>query len=413
MVITSSARPLLVPAADVLAKNMRAQEQHSQYEQVCETNIPTQFFLGVAMSHAQKFSKRQKHARFQRAAPSVSNPLFSLGTKIITFFSKQSSSPSTISTDTQMAPPLTVKVATFCEKISGIVSNLPHPTIIFLAESLIVLSIRKMRPHWFDILAVQIVFPIILLVPLVLAVFWRRSELFKMIRDQHAIFSHPAERRLDSVDAALTAREQLVLAAQKCLKRDNEQLAQLKKVLKEKDNIVNADGIIIPSRKAAVLIVNGALGAEYDMRTGQGTELQRRLENVQKFREQYRKLVEDSESLKENQGLHLMNEHASMEYSEKTKELKLHSSNGNNASEKGGKWKTLGNSLKFVHLVEEARRTTLQNKRVARESTDMRQRKTLFRRNRRESEPVRDTPRSMGNSARRSDLLALSIGTLN
>lgn len=402
-----SARPLLVPAADILAKNKRAQEQHGRKERLSTTTDPTSptLFLGFSsISDSRKLSERQKNARFRRATPSRPNPLSALFSKL---FSSKRNASSNASETSENTPSTAVKVATTCEKIATISSRAPDPTIISLAQTMIILIIKRFRPHWFEYLGAKLLIPFLLVVPLLLAIFWRKADLFKMIREEKSIFTHPAEHRLDGLEAELKAREQRVRVAEETLKKDRQMLDELKKELKKEENIVNSDGVIVPSRRAAEMIVAGALGPGYDPTTAHEVENRRRLENVQKCRQQWRQLAECSheEFNKTKESLKLLADHAATAYSDQTKELKIQTGNANSPSDKLAKFKKIVSTVNPVRGNEDSRRDTTQSGRLSGDSTDSRRRITFFRKKRRDTAPVLEAPRTVQDSARRSEVV--------
>lgn len=404
-----AARPLLVPAADILAKNKRAQEQHGRKEGLSSTTDPTSptLFLGFSsISDSRKLSERQKNARFRRATPSGPNPLAALLSKLLSF-SKRSTSTNTTQ-NTENTPSTAVKVATACKKVATISSRAPDPTIIALVETMLILIVKRFRPHWFDYLGVKVLTPLLLVVPLILAIFWRKAEFFKMIREEKSILTHPAEHRLDGLEAELNAREQRVRAAEETLKKDRLMLDDLKKELRKKGNIVNSDGIIVPSRRAAEMIVAGALGPGYDPATAHEVENRRRLENVQKCRQQWRQLAECSHQDvdKTRESLQLLAAHAARAYSDQTKALKIQTGNANSPSDKLAEFKKIISTVNPARGSEDSRRNTMQSDRSTGDSTDSRRRITFFRKKRRDTAPVLEAPRSVQDSARRSEVVS-------
>lgn len=400
----SSARPLLVPAADVLAKNMRAQENYGHSESMTSRSYPSSpFFMGLGSEPAaRKFSERQTNARFQRATPSRPNPLLAL---ISRMFSSNRNAAVKTSDNDENTPTVAVKMATSCEKAAALLSRAPDPTLIFLVEMLLVLLIQRIRPRLFDILGVQILSPLLLLLPLILAFFWRHTQLFKMIREKKSVLTHPAEHRLDGAEADLAAREQRLRAAQDTLKKDHSRLDELKKELVKTGDLYNSINIIIPNRKAAELIVAGALGPGYDAITAHEVEVRRRLENVQKCRQQWRQRVEehDDNRLLTAESMKLLASHVSTAYSKKTKELKMQSNNGTGPSDILSQIKRVTDTANPIRGLEGIRRHTMQSDRSAGVSVDSRRRLTLFRRKRRDTAPVLGSSRNPQGTTRLSE----------
>lgn len=237
-----------------------------------------------------------------------------------------------------------------------------------------------------------------------------------MIREQKSIFTHPAEHRLDGLEADLKAREQRVRAAEETLKKDRQLLDDLKKELKKEGNIVNADGVIVPSRRAAEMIEAGALGPGYDPSTAHQVETQRRLENAQKCRDQWRQRTEysDEERQKTKESLALLAHHAATAYSDQTKGLKIQTGNANSPSDKLAKFKKIVSTVNpAARSSEDSRRNTIQSDRSAGDSVDSKRRITFFRKRRRDTAPVLDAPRAVQDSARRSEVVARRGQRLN
>lgn len=324
-----SSRPLLVPAADVLAKNMHAQEEargvHGLMTGTSDEKTPN-LLMGLGTKSETKTLRRHKQARFRRASTSTqSNPLVALISRL--FGAKSANGQSKDSEESEAkeaSPPRFMKLMPPLEKASGIISKAPNPLIIFLVLTLVVIIIDRVRPQWLRFFAVQLVVTFLLWACFLLALIWRKTALFVMIREGRSLYTHPADHRLDGAEADVKAREQRVHSALETLKSNQSKLDALKKELAKEGNVRNADGFIVPSRRAALMITEGALGAGFDAANAQEVEQRRREENMKKWREEWRARAEQTENdrLETNESLKLMADHAATAYTKRTRELK-------------------------------------------------------------------------------------------
>lgn len=410
---SGKSRPLMVPAADVLAKNMRALENlvptsPSPNRPFKDTVSPT-LLMGLGASNE---SARQHNTRFQRASSSArSNPLVAVLLRLFSSASKKDKSDTSAQpANAPEAPPLSVKIAIPLEKAAGLISRLPDPLILFLSLTLAIMLADRFRPHWLHHLAARIVLPLVLFLVLVMAALWRKTELFVMMRERRVIFTHPAELRLDTPEADIALREQRLRAAEEVLHASRDKLDALRKELGKEGNVVSADGIIMPSRKAAEMIADGALGAGFDAATAAEVEQRRKDENVRRCREEWRMRSEHSDDDREQMklDLRLLADHAAAAYTKRTRELKNRSTTaaGGNRAEKLLNLKKMMQTAAARNLDDETRVSRYSERSIfgstAGQSTVSRKRVTLLgRRKRRGTAPNLDGRLTMSESGGR------------
>lgn len=330
MALGSAARPLLVPAADVIAKNMSAYDPYTSQSGDVDRNSSSATFLMAfgAVTEAESRS-RTTTVRFKAAKPdSKPNPLVQLFSRL---FSAAPTRASGNASDATAKSALVAKLAKLwppLEKASTIASRLPDPTVLFLAFVLAVLLVDRYRPHWFQSILVKLAVILSFFPLLALALLWRKTELFAQLREGANPLSHPAEHMLDDLEAELKAREENVKKAEEKLNHNRAQLDALRKELAKDPNAADPNAIIVPSRKAAAMIAAGALGAGYDAEAAQAVEARRREESVKKSREEWRQKTEEVEKTasQTEESVQLLAHHASTAYEKRTREIKTRSS---------------------------------------------------------------------------------------
>lgn len=413
---STSSRPLLVPAADVLARNMRAIEQTSERSGALdgsESSAPS-LFMGLGAFNEDSARKvRHKEARFRSAAATAKpNPLTSLITRLLA-----QKTPSDKQQQSQTSPSATVsqptrlqKLIPTLEKAVPLVSRLPDPLFVMVSQTLVILIIRWVRPHWLKPLAVRIPLCVLLFIPILLSALWKRGGLFTIIREGRPLRTHPAELRLDGPEAEVLAREVQVEKALETLRKNEAKLDALKKELAKEGNSRSADGQIIPSRRAAEMIAAGALGSGFDAETAAEVEQRRREENVRRSREEWRaraELAEDDYEMKER--LRLLADHAATAYAKRTKELKTRTSPGGATftDKIGSNLRNkinAGRSAALRQFDEDHFRMSRHSERSmpvsGGDGSTSRRRLTFFRRKRRDTAPELDTRRTMSEAGR-------------
>lgn len=401
-----SSRPLLVPAADVLAKNLRAQEHARGARGFTSTSasdtVASSLLMNLgAKSESSELVAKNKQARFQRASTKsgLASTIMLSVSRLLAGKSTDKKAPSSasVSENKPAGPPRFAKLMPPLEKASTITSRLPSPMMIFLAVSVFIILIDRVRPRWLHFVPVQVCLTLLLFVPLILAVVWRHGDLFSMIREGCSLFTHPAEHRLDGVEGELKVREEQIRNALDTLKKNQGKLDSLRKELSKPGNLLNGDGCIVPSRKAAVMIADGALGAGFDPVSAHEVEQRRREENMKRWRAEWRAKTDqmdwnndDSKDDFEKQ----MEDHAHTAYPKRTKELKT------KASPTGGK----SDKFNFRNMVASARALDDKVRRTSRHSEGVpsgagsslgHRRLSLFRRRRRETAPELDSRLTM------------------
>lgn len=403
---SSSSRPLYVPPADVLAKNLRAQELARGARGFTSTSasdtVASSLLMNLgAKSESSKLAARNKQARFQRASSKKGLPstvMLAVSRLLAGKASADKQASSSSSThETKSSPPRFAKMMPPLEKAANISSRLPSPMMIFLAISVFIIVLDRVRPRWLHLVPVQVLMTLLLVIPLVLAIVWRHGDLFHMIREGCSLFTHPAEHRLDGVEGELNVREERMRNATASLKKNQAKLDTLRKELSKPGNVLNGDGCIIPSRKAAVMIADGALGAGFDPVSAHEVEQRRREENMRRWRAEWKSKTDQTDwsndETKENLERQ-MEDHAHTAYSKRTKELKT------KASPTGGK----SDKFNFRNMVAAARDFENNVRRASRHSEGLpsgagssndRRRMSLFRRRRRETAPELDARLTM------------------
>lgn len=337
MALPSSARPLLVPAADVLAKNMRALDAArippataaSEAGGAPSGTRRTLIGMGVATEGASREARTQ--IRFRRAADDQGP------SALAAFFAKLF--PKKKNEDERDAPQanekskksavrkMMNKLLPGLEKASAVATRLPDPMLLSLTFVLLILVVARVRPHWLQSLIVKIIVIIAFMPFFVLAALWQKTSMFVMLRKGQNLLSHPAEQCMDAFETELMEREERVRKAEEELKKNRAQLDGLRKELAKDPNAQNPDAVIVPSRKAAAMIAAGALGAGYDTEAAQAVEQRRRDESVKRSREEWRAKNEEVEGNSEQtkESLKLMANHAATAYRKHTRELKTKS----------------------------------------------------------------------------------------
>lgn len=333
MALSTSSRPLLVPAADVLAKNMRALDAArlppaaATAEHAPPGSGTRRALIGLGQATERKNRRQKSQILFRRAKPSTS-PLTAFIARLTAPKEKQKSIEPTqkISTLDKIA----VKVGPPLEKAAKATTRLPDPTWILLALVASFIPIIELRPRWVAHWAVKALLIILVLVVVVLAVVWKKAELFRMMKEGEWIWSHPVERQMDQLEADIVKREVHLKNAEDELQKNRAKLDALRKELAKDPLAKDPDAILVPSRKAALMIAAGALGAGFDEEAAQVVEQKRKEESVKKSREEWRQRTEEVEGETEQtmESLKLMADHAATAYTKRTKELKTRNSVG-------------------------------------------------------------------------------------
>ena len=380
-------RPLLVPAADVLAKNMRA------VETAIPSTSPTKGLMSTTTaSPSQSKTDASADVRFRRAgADAPPNPVVVLVTRMLAKKSKENDEhrKSAINSIMQnVLPPL--------EKASSLASRLPDPTVLFLGLVLVVLLVDRYRPHWFAPLLLRIAVVFAFFPLFVVALLWKKTELFAKLREGQNPLSHPAEHRLDAFEAELIAREEQLKKDEEEFKKNREQLDELRKEIFKDPIAHQPHAIVVPSKKAAAMIAAGALGAGYDEDAAQEVETRRKEENLKKSREEWKQRAMDAELDKTEtvDDIQKLEVHAATAYAKRTKELKTRATVGtgrpiDRLMGMGGLRK-LSNSTRADDMSVNPRYSEASVASSA-NSTSSRKRLGLFRRRRRTTGASRDT----------------------
>lgn len=352
MALSSQSLKLLVPAADVLAKNMRAQESARIPPAAAASDAggapsgTRRTLIGMGAATEQSQNAIRSKILFRRAvSPPVPSPITTLLAKL---FPKKPSPDASPSHKPPLPSPL-AKLIPPLEKAAALASNLPDPTLLFLAQVLLVLLIEQFRPHWLSSLLAKVAIILSFLPLFLLALLWRKTELFATLREGQNPLSHPAEHRLDAQQDDLTRREAAVTAANAELAKNRAQLDALRKELAKDPHAADPAAIIVPSRKAAAMIAAGALGAGYDADAAHAVEQRRKEESVRRSREAWRVRTEETEVHGEEaqESLKLLADHAAKAYTKRTRELKSASGSGGGAMKSAER---LINLRKVVHV---------------------------------------------------------------
>lgn len=340
MVLGTISRPLLVPAADVLAKNMRAYEKVSSSSPL--HRVETESAVNVFMKFGSKNEQKERfnapaHVRFRAdLPPSRPNPLTSLLSRLFKRTQRDATNTDSDAPKKSALSSTLQKLWPQLESASAAISQLPDPSFIFITQVAFVLLFRRFRPHWFDILAVKLLTLTAFFPVFVLALLWRKNSLFALLKEGQNPQSHPAEHVMDDLEQQLESREEKLRQAEQMLIKNRAELDALRKELAADPNAGDPDAIIVPSRTAAEMIAAGALGAGYDAEAAQAVEERRREESVKKSREEWRQKAEDVEanSLQTERRVKRLQDHASTHYAKRTHEIKTRSATGLRTNEK-------------------------------------------------------------------------------
>lgn len=359
------AQPLLVPSADVIAKNMRAVEaaraRSSPYDGVAAAKKNASLFdTTTTLEHqgndgqvlfetphdhdASTFQLQQdKFTRLNDG--NSSNPLALLAR----LFSKSKSTEGNrANNEDEGTTPSAKRISALngnepsavwkliakafrpLEKASTIVSKLPNPTIFFLALVFTVLVLDATRPHYVRSVAgrVIVIGTYALLLPV--AMLWGKASMWSNLRQGRDPLSHPVDHYLDEYEASLKKREEEVKVAQEELKVNRAKLDELRRELAKDPNCRDPKAVLVPSRKAAAMIADGALGAGYDEERATEVERRRKLENVMRSRQEWRERTEQSDGDRKeiSENLQMLVSHAATGYRKHTKELKMRATPG-------------------------------------------------------------------------------------
>ncbi|CAN8072360.1 unnamed protein product [Agarophyton chilense] len=329
MALGGAARPLLVPAADVLAKNMRAYDPNEPLQpDHLDTSQSSTLFMTIGAVTENDARARKHSVRFRAAKPdSKPNPVVHFFTRLFSAAPNNASAASSAEHAKSALAANLEKLWPPLEKASTIASRLPDPTVLYLALVLAVLLINRYKPHWFHSILVKIAVILSFLPLFAVALLWRKTELFAQLREGRNPLSHPAEHMLDDLGVELKTREDNVKKAQQTLDNNRSKLDALRKELSKDPHASEPNAIIVPSRKAASMIAAGALGTDYDAEASHAVEARRREESVKKSREEWRQKAEevDINALQTAESVKLLQHHASTAYSKRTREIKTRS----------------------------------------------------------------------------------------
>lgn len=335
MALSSSTRPLLVPAADVLAKNMQALDAARVPPAVVAASRSSgprgtrRTLIGLGAEVEDETMRERSVIRFRRAPDdpkpsSIAALLQKLFPKKLT---EEEKAAETARRKREKSPlhKAMAKYMPLVEKAAALASRLPDPTVLFLGLVLLVLLVERTRPHWLAPLVVKLGVIASFMPLLALAMLWRKTELFAQLREGQNPLSHPTEHCLDGLETQLAAREEAVKTAQETLKKNRAQLDALRKELAKDPNAANPEAVIVPSRKAAAMIAAGALGAGYDAEKAQAVEHKRMEENMKRSREAWKAKTEEADDdavEKTKERIKLMADHSATAYTKRTREIK-------------------------------------------------------------------------------------------
>lgn len=324
-----------MPAADVLAKNMRAVESAiaasatSPRNSRTERASPTLLMSIGARDEVDVRKSRDRSVRFRRAKPeSKANPISALFGRI--FASKNKEEGTAAPPEKSGVQKMLEKLFPMLEKAAGLVERIPDPTLLFLALVLVILIVDRYRSHWLDPIPVRIAVVLSFIPLFALTFIWRKKALFTILKQEKNLLTHPAEHRLDGFEADLKAREEKLKKDEDEFKKNREQLDELRKEIFKDAAAHDPDAVIVPSRKAAEMIAAGALGAGFDEEASSAVEARRKEENMKRSRDEWRQRAEEAESKSEvtQERIKLMADHAATAYTKRTKELKTRSNSG-------------------------------------------------------------------------------------
>lgn len=335
MALSSSARPLLVPAADVLAKNMQAQDAARVPPAVVAASSgraphgTRRTLIGLGSQVEDETVQARSAIRFRRA-PADDTPSF-LATLTAKLFPKKLSAAERAAEtarrkrDKSALQKAMARYMPAVEKASALASRLPDPTVLFLGLVLAVLLMERMRPAWLarPLIKAGVIGSFTPL--LVLALVWRKTELFAQLREGHNPLSHPTEHCLDALEETVRGREMATAAGQETLRSNRGQLDALRKELAKDPQSRDPEAVLVPSKKAAAMIAAGALGAGYDAEAAHAVEQRRVEENMRRCREMWKERSEDADAdvvERTKERIQQMASHSATAYTKRTREIK-------------------------------------------------------------------------------------------
>jgi hypothetical protein len=214
------------------------------------------------------------------------------------------------------------------EKASVVVSQSPDPTILFLTDVLVLLTVYIVRPAWLTTWSAMLgSIGLFAFVILPMAVVWKKTDMFAALREGQNPLAHPAEGAMDDLESDLKAREDSVAASAAALTKSKQQLDTLRREL-AKDPAFAAppsdDALIIPNRKAAAMIAAGALGTTFDRQSAAAAEARRKAEAKIRSKQEWRTRTNqtDGEPEETKENLKRLLNHASAVYTARTKEIR-------------------------------------------------------------------------------------------
>lgn len=320
--VAGGARPLLVPAADVSAKNRRAaQMSHPSSHYTAGRGVAKAVSILDSLAPSARAATSggpPKFSRFEDDTPPILARLKSLFARTNSTSSTSTASSVGRAKRTRSAGNPALRALA---KASDALNASPSPTIVLLGLMAATLLMRAFRPEWLLRTPVRIGLRVLYALTLTLALLWRRGAPLRAIAAGRSPFFHPTDASLDPYAETLDARAAATKAAEEELKLNRAKLDALRRELARDPNAAIPGAMLVPSRKAAAMIAEGALGAGYDPDKAAEAERLRKVESIARSRAQWKELgegVEGSLGPAEN----MMRLHASNSDGKKTKQIK-------------------------------------------------------------------------------------------
>lgn len=317
----TNAAPLLVPSADVTAKNLRASVQSRSasatynYDSDGRLQRRAVSILDRLTSTGRSASESDvpKFTRFVDENPGL---LVRARSLIKRLRARRSAEPKKVSAS--MNKPLRT-LARACELLNY--SPLP-PIVFFLGTVCITVIFNILRPT-----AIHRRFPAItplldglLVLTALLSILWKREGMLHALSRGEHPYRHPVDSCLEPYAEYIAGRAAEVKAGREELKQNHAQLDALRRELAKDPAAADPNAVLKPNKHAAAMIKAGALGAGYDAEKAAEAERLRKEESLRRSHQHWR---ERSGSASMDDALEKLQSHAATGYRKHTKELKM------------------------------------------------------------------------------------------
>lgn len=326
--VGSASEPLLVPSADVTAKNLRASLHNRTASGTYDSDGRMQ---RRAMSILDKVVGPNTVENVDKDAPPKFTRLVddtpSMLTQLKSFIYRvRTSGKSGKKAAKKSASGETNPVYRALGKLCDVIEYSPLPPMVYFLGVLFLIIVLKL----FEPVRLLKKFPyipqlleVLLVLSGVIAILWKRSRVFYTLAKGDSPYKHPIDSCLEPYHEHITERAERIKLENAELAENHAQLDALRKEL-AKDPAAHIPGSVLkPSRKAANMIRDGALGAGYDAEKAAEAEEMRKRERQREshklWREKSVSVGNDDAEMVEK----LIISHAATGYRKHTKELKM------------------------------------------------------------------------------------------